>query len=233
MFVRFRERRSDGREPIITNPGAIEYVELACAGRCAERRGQRVGPGFRAGKGCPMKPRCRWRINDLVPYRLLVSVIENRRIDGKVCQEHIADLGSIEGHLLPGFYPDGPPADDRWHYASLLTRREYWQKFDELMPRLANRVSAEAAAMINAAIEARIPRPTANDQRTLDLIEMKSAARSFEHFYRWAKDDIERHEQYRARIDQELAEARKRADELGTEMVKAQIEVLEMLSKGH
>jgi hypothetical protein len=231
MFVRFRERKSDGREPIINNPGSIGYVELACAGRCADRRGQRVGPGFRVGKGCPMKPRCRWRIKGLVPYRLLVALIENRRIDGKVRQEHIADLGSIAGHLLPGFYPDGPPADDRWHYASLLERHEYWLKVDELMLRLANRVSAEAVELIVARIEDRIPRPTGgDDQRMFDLIQWKQAARGAQHFYRCANREIERHERTLVKTQRELVEARKSADALSTEMVKAQIEVLNLLS---
>jgi hypothetical protein len=56
-----------------------------------------------------MRPRCRWRIGvehgvELQPYRLLVSLIENRRVDGKVRQEHVASLGAIDGHLLPSFY---------------------------------------------------------------------------------------------------------------------------------
>ena len=103
MFVRFRERKNDTREPKRTP------AEIACAQRCANRRGQRLGPGFRAGKGCPMRPRCRWRIGldqdvILVPYRLLVSLIANKRVEGKVRQEHVADLGAIDGHLLPMFF---------------------------------------------------------------------------------------------------------------------------------
>jgi hypothetical protein len=64
-------------------------------------------PGFRFLTGCPLRPRCRWRIGGgRVPYRLLVAVIENRRVNGKVRQEHVADLGAIEGHWLPSFFAE-------------------------------------------------------------------------------------------------------------------------------
>ena len=56
-----------------------------------------------------MKPRCRWRIGvdhglALVPYRLHVQLAENRRVDGKVRQEHVADLGAIDGAMLADFW---------------------------------------------------------------------------------------------------------------------------------
>jgi hypothetical protein len=35
---------------------------------------------------------------------LLVSLSEIRRVDGKVRQDHIADLGAIDGIMLPSFY---------------------------------------------------------------------------------------------------------------------------------
>jgi hypothetical protein len=81
MFVRFQERNNDGRRPKMVS---------ACLTWVAGKR------------------RSRWRIGvdqgaELQPYRLLVSVIENRRVEGKVRQEHIADLGatiSFTGFML-------------------------------------------------------------------------------------------------------------------------------------
>ena len=52
-------------------------------------------------------PRCRWRIGDdeqLAPYRLKVLLVENRRVNGKVKQETIAQLGSIDATWLPEFW---------------------------------------------------------------------------------------------------------------------------------
>jgi hypothetical protein len=136
-----------------------------------------------------MKPRCRWLIDGkLTPYRLLVALIENRRIGGKVRQEHVADLGSIDGYLLPGFYPAGAPAVDKWRHASVIARDEFWKYVRVVLARLANRVSAEAADSIVAAIAQRIPIPTADDIWAADLIELKSAARSFQYFHNHSKE---------------------------------------------
>jgi hypothetical protein len=40
----------------------------------------------------------------LVPYRLLVSLVMSERVNGAVGQRHIADLGAIDGYLLPEFF---------------------------------------------------------------------------------------------------------------------------------
>src|SRR5215475_3147045 len=124
MFVRFRERKNDGREP--------EHVlsrKKMCAGRCPKVPGKRCGPD-RHMWGCPMRPRCPWRIGvdqgiALQPYRLFVSLVENHRVNGKVRQNHIADLGAIDGCLLSGFYAGVEPATvgailtDAWRRSSI------------------------------------------------------------------------------------------------------------------
>jgi hypothetical protein len=62
-------------------------------GRPLRSRWERVGPGFHNRPPtewhCPAKPRCRWRIGtaaglNLKPYTLLVSLVENTRVDGKI-----------------------------------------------------------------------------------------------------------------------------------------------------
>lgn len=117
-----------------------------------------------------MRPRCRWRIGlgsglepGLVPYRLLVSLIENRRVDGKVRQEHVADLGAVDGHLLASFYDGIDPAvaatvqGSGWTRASVLARFFFWQSVDQTLARLDNRIDATGQGQIRAAINARIP----------------------------------------------------------------------------
>jgi hypothetical protein len=136
MFVRFRERISDGREPLYGGGVPVDGATLQCAGKCnsALREGRsigkwtgRAGPGFRYSSGCPLRPRCRWRINDdLVPYRLLVSVIENHRSDGKVKQQHVADLGAIDGHMLSSFYAEPHDTASSWSMRSIYERLEFW-----------------------------------------------------------------------------------------------------------
>jgi hypothetical protein len=83
--------------------------------------------------------------------RLNVSLIANRRIGGKVKQEHIAALGSIDaGHLLPG------------SEMSVRNRAAFWDGVNERLSNLANRIGPDAAK-IRDAIAARIPIPTADE----------------------------------------------------------------------
>jgi hypothetical protein len=130
---------------------------------------------MRAGWGCPQRPRCRWRIGieqgaALVPYRLCVSVVESHRVNGKVRQEHIADLGAIDGHWLSSFFAGVEPpivnailssgtGMKEWHAASVLIRAAFWRGVDEAMARLSNRLDAAAIGKITATVAERIPRP--------------------------------------------------------------------------
>jgi hypothetical protein len=226
MFVRFRERKSDGRGP--SNVDA----KLACVGRCADRHGQRVG-GLRMGKGCPMKPRCRWLIaGKLVPHRLLVALIENRRVDGKVKQEQIADLGSIDGYLLSGFYPDGAPADEQWHRASVQARLRFWRVvLDDVLPRLANRVSEEVREGIVASILQRIPIPTGDDCRASNLYEWKHIASGWQDMNNQTIGSIKTHLKMRDKIDHEIAGLQHDADRESANIAKAQAAVLKHSSR--
>lgn len=175
MFVRFRERKSGGVRP------ALVDALILCEGGCADRT-----DGHR--HRCYMKPRCRWHVGarqnlELEPYRLLVSLIENRRTNGIVKQETVAELGAIDGHLLPGFYAGIDPAiveqitaDEAgpalpierndlvflcrsWQRASLDLRIKFWQNLHEVLSRLSNRIDAATAHKIMDAINARIPLP--------------------------------------------------------------------------
>lgn len=154
-------------------------AHLACPHpeRCEKRNGQRLGPGHRAGRGCPLRPRCRWRISwepgvSLVPYKLLVSLVVNTRVEGKVRQGHIADFGAIDGHLLPDFYSavDASIAEEIRNYVlSIAVRLQFWHDLDSRLLRLSNRIDANEAARIRAAIHDRIPKPTAEQFEKMEI----------------------------------------------------------------
>ena len=144
-----------------------------------------------------MRPRCRWRIGlgnelepGLVPYRLLVSLIENRRVNGKVHQEHIADLGAIDGHLLASFYNGIDPAiaakvqyGGAWTYTSMIERDFFWQGVDQTLARLDNRIDATGREQIRAAINARIPRLTTDEREAIPQWEKSQKVKHW-HFLR-------------------------------------------------
>jgi hypothetical protein len=84
-------------------------------------------------------------------HRLQISLIETRRIDGKVRHEHIATLGSIE--ISP----------------SVEARLAFWQRLHERLAKLANRVDAAMQGKILGDVHARIPMVTLDEQRAKQL----------------------------------------------------------------
>ncbi len=94
-------------------------------------------------------------------HRLQVSIVETRRVDGKVRHEHVASFGSVEW----------PP--------SVEARFAFWQRLHERLAKLSNRVDATAQAKVLGAIHARIPMVTIGEQRSLQLRN----AEADEHFW--------------------------------------------------
>jgi hypothetical protein len=94
--------------------------------------------------------------------RLQVSIVETRRVDGQVRQEHIAGLGAARLPLSPE------------------TRLQFWEKLYPRLARLANRLDGEAQAKILGAISARIPMVTRDERRTLQLEVARDDAKFWE-----------------------------------------------------
>jgi hypothetical protein len=82
-------------------------------------------------------------------HRLQVSLAETRRLDGRVRQDHVASLGSIRIPPMP------------------TDRLAYWTRLHERLATLANRIDQDAYGAILAAIHARIPMPTPDDQQAV------------------------------------------------------------------
>jgi hypothetical protein len=74
--------------------------------------------------------------------RLQPSLMQTRRVDGKVRSEHIASLGSVDADL------------------SLRERLAFWAKLPGRLDRLGNRVAAAEHGKIYGVLHARIPMVT-------------------------------------------------------------------------
>jgi hypothetical protein len=83
--------------------------------------------------------------------RLQVSLIETRRVSGKVRHDHVASLGSV---IQP---------------ATVADRVTFWSSLHERMTRLSNRIDAAAQGKIMGEVHARVPMPTPDEQRALQL----------------------------------------------------------------
>jgi hypothetical protein len=91
--------------------------------------------------------------------RLQLSLIETRRINGKVRHEHIASLGSIRQPL------------------TAADRVAYWQALFARLDRLSNRLDDEARTKMMDQISARIPVITPDDVRAVQLENTKVEAK--------------------------------------------------------
>jgi hypothetical protein len=81
------------------------------------------------------------------PYGLAMSLVENRRENGRICHEHVASLGSIET----------PP--------SVAARIEFWRELHERLAQVSNRLDAETRGKVMVAVHARVPMVTPEEQR--------------------------------------------------------------------
>ncbi len=166
MFVRFRKLPNDGFEPAAADDAAFRA--------CQE-------PHYKCRKyqRCRSKPRCRWLIGkhtQLQPYRLKVILVENKRVNGKVKQETIAMLGSINAVWLPEFWDGVENADElkckNWEMYSIQHRTAFWETANERLKQLANRLGPDAKR-IRIAAHSRVPWPMEAERDRLELLETK------------------------------------------------------------
>jgi hypothetical protein len=81
--------------------------------------------------------------------RLQASLVETRRVGGRIVAEHIGALGSVDAAV------------------SVRERLAFWAKLPERLARLANRVGADNLPKIYEALHARIPMVTPDEQRAI------------------------------------------------------------------
>jgi hypothetical protein len=85
------------------------------------------------------------------PRRLQLSLVETRRVDGRVHHEHVASLGALR---------DPAEAADRV---------EFWQRLFDRLGRLDNRLDGAQQTTILDAIHSRVPMPTQEERQAVRL----------------------------------------------------------------
>jgi hypothetical protein len=91
--------------------------------------------------------------------RLQVSLVETRRVNGRVCHEHVAGLGSVG---IPATIPE---------------RLEFWRRLHERLAKLSNRIDAEQQAKLLTDIFGKIPMVTPEEQRDWQISNLEADAR--------------------------------------------------------
>ena len=96
---------------------------------------------------------------------LQCSLVETRRIDGKVLHELVANLGSVSKS------------------PSVADRIAFWRRVYETLAELANRIDAETQGKIISAVHSRIPLVTPNEQRALRARPRHQGSRKAPHLH--------------------------------------------------
>jgi hypothetical protein len=129
-------------------------------------------------------------------HRLQVSLVETRRVDGKVRHEHVAGLGTI----------DVPP--------SVADRVEFWRRLHERLGQLSNRLDTAAQGKILGEIHARVPMVTVEELRAVQL----ENAEADERFWAGLRDMQAEQAEGNKRL---AAQAERAAAKADTEALKA------------
>jgi len=228
MFVRFRKVSCDGFRPAAA---ADDAAFITC------RYPHGASP---CDLGCRMKPRCRWRIGKserLAPHKLKVYVIENKRLDGKVRQETIAFLGSIDATWLPSFWADISPtvlsnirAPD-WEQRSIRERSAFWNKAGPRLRQLDNRLGPNLKP-IRLATHARIPWPMQPERDSLELLDAKAEVEFWRKGYEASVKIIEVREHLLETTKRELSSDREMAMKEANAAAKWRAEVKRLEKDG-
>src|ERR1700730_16536399 len=116
-------------------------------------------------------------------HRLQCSLVDTRRVDGKVWQEHVAGLGSI----------DIPP--------SVEARLAFWQILHDRLEKLSNRIDAAMQRKILVDVHARIPLATIDEQHALKLQNAEANERFWQNMRDLCEDQVNGQNQLAAIID--------------------------------
>jgi hypothetical protein len=121
--------------------------------------------------------------------RLQVSVVETRRIDGKVRHEHVVSFGSVE---VP---------------SSIEDRIAFWQRVHERLAKLSSRLDAKAQTKLLSDIHTRIPMVTLDEQRALQLRNAEADDRCWTSIHDMHAATVEEHKHKVAEGQAEMAKA--------------------------
>jgi hypothetical protein len=125
--------------------------------------------------------------------RLQVSIIETARLHGKVHQHYVASLGSIP--------PDPSPHD----------RIAFWQRVNQKLAKLANRIDAATQAKLRGEIHGRIPMPSIQDQREVQQANAQADATCWKALEYLSSADAKGHRAMASKAANTAAEVEARA----------------------
>lgn len=139
-------------------------------------------------------------------WRVKVSIVENARRDGKVVQETVAYLGSIDTRHL-GMVPD-----DERDRASIRARVHFWEAVNPKLKTLVNRLGGDdGVKRLRLAIHARIPWPMQPERERLGVLDALHEADLWHRLYEGTQKMIEANDGLIATATEKKAELQRDA----------------------
>ena len=120
--------------------------------------------------------------------RLQASLMQTRRVAGTMRSEHIASLGSVDAEV------------------SVRERLAFWAKLPQRLARLGNRVGPDDQAKVYAALHARIPMVTPDEQRAIQEANAEGDEQFWEAMRDMGTASVEEHKALIARAEAKIAE---------------------------
>ena len=120
--------------------------------------------------------------------RLQASLMQTRRVAGKMHTDHIASLGSVDADV------------------SVRERLAFWSKLPERLARLGNRVGSDQHGKIYGALHARIPMVTPDDQRAVQEENAKDDERFWDTMHDMNASTIAEHKALIAKAEAKIAD---------------------------
>jgi hypothetical protein len=140
-----------------------------------------------------------------------VALVENRRVNGKVKQEIVASLGSINATWLDSFW--GAVGNDElgrlrvshWHHLSLRARSDFWRGVLDRMGKIGdNRLSAEDRKVLRRDIHKVVPWVMEPERKELEDLDAKAELEA------WRRLDEEGYADQIVSADKAIARAEER-----------------------
>jgi hypothetical protein len=161
-----------------------------------------------------------------------VMLIENRRVAGKVKQELVAVLGSIDTTWLESFWarmPDLGLRHQKWELGSLRRRTAFWEGVLARMGQIGdNRLSKDDRVAIRRAIHNVVPWVMEPERKRLAVLEARAEYDEFKMFHDWAERDVRHDKEQIARYTAELKKDEAKSGELAHALLQAGLAIAEL-----
>ena len=139
-------------------------------------------------------------------WRLKVYLVHSARHDGKVVQETVAYLGSIDTRHL------GTAPDDQRERASIRARIRFWEAVNPKLTALVNRIGGDdEVKRLRLAIHTRIPWPMQGERDHLGVLNAEAEAELWHRLYDDTQKMIEANDELIATATKKKAELQRDA----------------------